>query len=43
MLWVQNLKRITGWIQKTVAKDALKQLQDKGLVIIRQAADEIQV
>ena len=28
MLWVQNLKKMTGQIRKTAAKDALKQLQD---------------
>ncbi len=31
MLWVQNLKKMTGQIRKTAAKDALKELQDEGL------------
>ena len=42
MLWVQNPKKMTGKIQKTAAKDALKQLQDEGLVLTGEAADEVQ-
>ena len=42
MLWVQNLKKMTGQIRKTAAKDALKQLQDEGLVLSREAANEVQ-
>ena len=42
ILWVQNLKKMTGQIRKTAAKDALKQLQDEGLVLSREAADEVQ-
>ena len=42
MLWVQNLKKMMGQIRKTAAKDALKQLQDEGLVLSREAADEVQ-
>ena len=42
MLWVQNLKKMTGQIRKTAAKDALKQLQDEGLVLIGEAADDVQ-
>ena len=42
MLWVQNLKKMAGQIRKTAAKDALKQLQDEGLVLIGEAADEVQ-
>lgn len=41
MLWVQNLKKMTGQIRKTGAKDALKQLQDEGLVLSREAANEV--
>ncbi len=43
MLWVQNLKKMTGQIRKTAAKDALKQLQDEGLVLSREAADEVRL
>ena len=43
MLWVQNLKKMTGQIRKTAAKDALKQLQDEGLVLTGEAADEVQL
>lgn len=42
MLWVQNLKKMTGQIRKTAAKDALKQLQEEGLVLTREATKEIQ-
>ena len=42
MLWVQNLKRMMGQIQKTAAKDALKQLQDEGLILTGKAVDEVQ-
>ena len=31
MLWVPNLKKMTGQIRKTAAKDALKQLPEEGL------------
>ena len=33
---------MTRQIRKTAAKDALKQLQDGGLVFTREAADEVQ-
>ena len=42
MLWVQNLKKMTGRIRKTAAKDALKQLQEEVLVLTREATREIQ-
>ena len=42
MLWVQNWKKMTGQIRKTAAKDALKQLQNEGLVFTGEAADEVQ-
>ena len=42
MLWVQNLKKMTGQIRKTAAKDALKQLQEEGLVLTREAIEEVQ-
>ena len=42
MLWVQNPKKMTGQIRKTAAKDDLKKLQDEGLVLIGEAADEVQ-
>lgn len=42
ILWVQNLKKMTEQIRKTIAKDALKQLQEEGLVLIREAIEEVQ-
>ena len=42
MLSVQNLKKMTGQIRKTAAKDALKQLQEEGLVLTGEVAEEIQ-
>ncbi len=42
MLWVQNLKKMTGQIRKTAAKDALKQLQEEGLVLTREVIEEVQ-
>ena len=42
ILWVQNLKKMTGQIRKTAAKDALKQLQEEGLVLTREVTEEIQ-
>ena len=42
MLWVQNLKKMTRQIRKTAAKDALKQLQEEGLVLIGEVAEEVQ-
>ena len=42
MLWVQNLKIITGQIRKTAAKDALKQLQEEGQVLTREVIEEVQ-
>ena len=42
MLWVQNLKKMTGQIRKTAAKDALKQLQEEGLILTREAIEEVQ-
>ena len=39
---IQNLKKRTGQIRKTAAKDGLKQLQDEGLVLTGEAADEVQ-
>ena len=42
MLLVQNLKKMTRQIRKTVAKEALKQLQEKGLVFTREVTEEIQ-
>ena len=42
MLWVQNPKKMTAQIRKTAAKDDLKKLQDEGLVLIGEAADEVQ-
>ena len=42
MLWVQNLKKMTGQIRITAAKNALKQLQEKGLVLTREAIEEVQ-
>ena len=41
MLCVQNLKKMTGQTRETAPKDALKQLQDEGLVLIEEAADEV--
>ena len=41
ILWVQNLKKMTGQIRKTAAKDALKQLQEEGLVLKGEVAEEI--
>lgn len=40
-MWVQNLKKITGQIRNTAAKDARKQLQEKGLVPTRETIKEI--
>ena len=42
MLWVEILKKMTGEIRKTAAKDALKQLQEGGLVLTGEVAEEIQ-
>lgn len=42
MLWVQNLKKMTGQIRKTAAKDTLKQLQEEGLVLTREVIEELQ-
>ena len=42
MLQVQNLKEIAGKIRKTAAKDVLKQLQEEGLVLTKEATEEIQ-
>ena len=41
MLWVQNLKKMIGQIRKTAAKDALKQLQEEGLILTREAIEEV--
>ena len=41
ILWVQNSKTMTAQIRKTAAKDALKQLQDEGLVLTREAIQEV--
>lgn len=37
-----KLEKMTGQIRKTAAKDALKQLQDEGLVLTGEAVDEVQ-
>lgn len=42
MLWLQNLKKMTAQIRKTAAKDALKQLQKEGLILTREAIEEVQ-
>ena len=40
-LWVQNFKKMTGQIRKTAAKDALKQLQEEGLMLTGEVVEEI--
>lgn len=41
MLWVQNLKKMTEQIRKTAAKDALKHLQQEGLVLTEEVIEEV--
>lgn len=41
MLQVQNLKKMTRQIRKTVAKDVLKQLQEEGLILTRETIEEV--
>lgn len=40
LMWVRNSKKITGQIKNTAAKDALKQLQEKGLVFTTETIKE---
>ncbi len=42
IFWVQNLKKMTGQIRKTAVKNALKQLQEEGLVLTREVIEELQ-
>ena len=42
ILWIRNLKIMMGQIRKTAAKDALKQLQEEGLVLTREVIEEVQ-
>ncbi len=42
MFWVQIFKKITGQIRKPTAKDSLKQLQEEGLILTEEVAEEIQ-
>ena len=43
ILWVQNLKKMTGQIRKTAAMDALKKLQEEGLILTREAIEEYKI
>lgn len=43
MLWVQNLKKMTGHkIRKTAAKNALQQLQEEDLVHTGEFIEKVQ-
>ena len=42
MLWVQNLKKLTRQVRKTASEDALKELQEEGLVLTIEAIEEVQ-
>ena len=42
ILWVQNFTKMIGQIWKTTAKDALKQIQEEGLILTGEVIEEIQ-